>query len=191
MDKAALRRLVRTQRRQLPAEARAAADSACCTALGSCRSFRAAPLVLAYYPLPGEPNLLHILAESGKALAFPYSGTDSKGNPQLYFYPAESFTAFVPDPMGIPAPNPSVCRPCQPQDFTRGTLCLVPGMAYDTHGNRLGYGKGYYDRFLSTFPGKTIGVCYDSFLLPSIPTDPQDVAVQALLTQLRYIEIKG
>ena len=59
-------------------------------------------------------------------------------------------------------------------------LVLVPGLAFDKRGNRLGRGKGYYDRFLKELPeNKTyIGLAYDFQILRSLPTTPLDVAVQ-------------
>ena len=66
-------------------------------------------------------------------------------------------------------------------DFS-DAVCLVPGLTFDPDGNRLGYGKGYYDRFLRDFNGKTVGVCYASFVKWNIPSDKYDVPVQYLLT---------
>ena len=64
-------------------------------------------------------------------------------------------------------------------------LILVPGMAFDPTGGRLGRGKGYYDRFLGN--GKTIGVCYQSALLPQVPMEAHDRRVDAIVTDQTII----
>ena len=62
-------------------------------------------------------------------------------------------------------------------------LIVVPGMAFDRDGHRLGRGRGYYDRFLSKYPEvKTIGICFDFQFLESIPTEPHDRRVDEVIT---------
>lgn len=61
-------------------------------------------------------------------------------------------------------------------------LIVVPGMAFDRNGHRLGRGKGYYDRFLAQHPTTpTIGLCFDFQLLPHIPTEPHDIIINEIL----------
>jgi 5-formyltetrahydrofolate cyclo-ligase len=61
-------------------------------------------------------------------------------------------------------------------------LIVVPGMAFDAAGNRLGRGKGYYDRFLAQHPGvPTVGVCFDFQRVAHVPTEPTDVPMTAVL----------
>jgi len=62
-------------------------------------------------------------------------------------------------------------------------LIVVPGMAFDREGHRLGRGKGYYDRFLIKYPDvKTIGICFDFQLLESVPAEPHDQVIGEILT---------
>lgn len=67
-------------------------------------------------------------------------------------------------------------------------LAVVPGIAFDHDGNRIGYGEGYYDRFLSDFTGYTIGVTYSDFLRDELPTDTWDIPVDAVLTENQTVE---
>ena len=60
-------------------------------------------------------------------------------------------------------------------------IALIPGLAFDAQGHRLGRGKGYYDRFLSAFRGKTIGVCFDFQKVAEVPVDAHDVAVDRVV----------
>lgn len=67
-------------------------------------------------------------------------------------------------------------------DFDTTDIAVVPGVAFDRSGNRLGRGRGYYDRFLSRFPGTTIGVCADYRLVDNIPAESHDVKMDYVIT---------
>lgn len=62
-------------------------------------------------------------------------------------------------------------------------LALVPSMCYDAKGFRLGFGGGYYDRWLCTFTGDTVGLCRDAILQPCVPTNEFDRSVSLVLTE--------
>ncbi len=68
-------------------------------------------------------------------------------------------------------------------------FCVVPGLAYDISGNRIGYGKGYYDRFLSNFNCLKVGVCYDFNLYTKIKVNFYDVPMNLILTDKQIIKI--
>ena len=67
--------------------------------------------------------------------------------------------------------------------MTGGAVCFVPGLVYDRSGYRLGYGKGFYDRYLSAFTGGKIGVVYSDYVIGSVPRGRYDVTVDILLTE--------
>ncbi|MEI6197067.1 MAG: 5-formyltetrahydrofolate cyclo-ligase, partial [Verrucomicrobiota bacterium] len=71
---------------------------------------------------------------------------------------------------------------CAEIPLERFDLVLVPGMAFDMVGNRLGRGRGFYDRLLQSASGVKCGVCYDLQLLEKIPTEPHDAKVDFVLT---------
>lgn len=63
-------------------------------------------------------------------------------------------------------------------------LIVVPGMAFDRQGHRLGRGKGFYDRFLVKYPGvKTIGICFDFQLIEEVPAEPHDQIISEIITK--------
>ena len=64
-----------------------------------------------------------------------------------------------------------------------GGLCIVPAFSYDWRGYRLGYGKGYYDRFLSRFEGNMVGICYSECVQRSLPHGRYDRPVELLVTE--------
>lgn len=64
-------------------------------------------------------------------------------------------------------------------------VVLVPGIAFSKTGDRLGFGKGYYDKFLADFTGSKIGICYDFQVLDDIPSFPHDIKMDAIITEKR------
>lgn len=64
-----------------------------------------------------------------------------------------------------------------------GALALVPGLVFTPEGDRIGFGGGYYDRFLATFSGMKVGLAYDMQIVPSIPLEAHDVPMDAVVTE--------
>jgi 5-formyltetrahydrofolate cyclo-ligase len=60
-------------------------------------------------------------------------------------------------------------------------------LSFDTKGYRLGFGKGYYDRFLSGFEGTCVGICYENCMRESLPTDKFDICVDHLITENKSV----
>ena len=69
-------------------------------------------------------------------------------------------------------------------------ICLVPCLAYDSYGYRIGYGKGYYDRFLSNFGGTKIGLCYSDFKIERLPRGKYDIKLDVMITEKGVMVIK-
>ncbi len=88
------------------------------------------------------------------------------------------FSALRPGIFGILEPQSGAEVPKAQID-----LALVPGLAFDRFGYRLGYGKGYYDRFLQGFSGRSIGLCYAALLQERLPTAEFDRAVGEIVTE--------
>src|SRR5690606_18813616 len=103
--------------------------------------------------------------------------------------------AIVADPGSLPAGRFGVRAP-SPQaravPLAEIDLILVPGLAFDTEGNRLGRGAGFYDRFLATREGAAppaCGVCFEAQLVDRIPTEPWDVPMNAVVTERRLVTL--
>ncbi|MGN0686507.1 MAG: 5-formyltetrahydrofolate cyclo-ligase [Oscillospiraceae bacterium] len=91
------------------------------------------------------------------------------GDTELQFHRIYGFSDLASGRFGIMEPiNREAC-------FTSGenTLCIVPALCADGEGLRLGYGRGYYDRFLRSFNGKSVIICYASFRM-QVPSEPHD-----------------
>jgi hypothetical protein len=86
---------------------------------------------------------------------------------------------------GIREPTKS----CGEMRLNRLDFILVPGVAFDLHGRRLGRGKGYYDQILAAARGKTCGVAFDEQIVREVPVEPHDSDVNCILTPTRWIEL--
>jgi 5-formyltetrahydrofolate cyclo-ligase len=78
---------------------------------------------------------------------------------------------------------------CALLPLNRLDLILVPGVAFDLHGRRLGRGKGYYDQMLADVRRKTCGVAFDQQIVPTVPVEPHDLRLDCILTPTRWVEL--
>ena len=177
-EKESLRQLLRARRDALPQEERKARDEKICAKILASAPFRSADLVLLYAPTGSEVDILPVAEAAlreGKRIAFPKCA----GAGVMHFLSVASLSDLLPGKYGIKAPPenavPVVC--------TQATLCLTPGLAFDREGRRLGYGGGYYDRFLAGFPGTAAGVVPHDFMLAALPCAPHDRAVSILFSE--------
>ncbi|HTP06567.1 MAG TPA: 5-formyltetrahydrofolate cyclo-ligase [Nitrospirota bacterium] len=102
---------------------------------------------------------------------------------ELELFEIKNFDKDVsPGAWGIPEPRESA-----PVRLDQIDVIVVPGAAFDEHGNRLGYGAGFYDKLLSEFTKLTIAVAFEEQIVAKIPTDPHDVPVRKIVTEKRVI----
>lgn len=76
-------------------------------------------------------------------------------------------------------------------EYGKYDVCIVPALSFDKRGFRLGYGKGYYDRFLKDFKGIKIGFCYEEFVTEILPKYETDISVDMIITENETILCKG
>lgn len=180
-DKAALRRQVRLTLECLSPEAVRRGDDALFAAFSALPQVEAASTLFAFWGIPGrEPDtgrLIRALTARGKRVGLPRMLPGRQMEVRLY----EPDRPLVPASFGILEPladAPLLARP----DID---LALVPAVCYDRSGFRLGFGGGYYDRWLSGFSGFTVGLCRDCVLQDRVPTEDHDCQVDLLLTETR------
>lgn len=179
-EKAALRRSILKQRIAL--SGREEKDRAICRHILSLPQWARAQSIYLYLSVKGEPDttaLIKAAWAAGKEVLAPVCGP---GEGQMSFFPFKSFESLRPGRWGIlePAPGPQGPRAPVPGEKA---LCLVPGLAFDRTGTRLGYGKGYYDRFLAAGRMDTAGMCYEEFFLDSLPAGSHDKKVGLVATE--------
>ena len=179
MDKITLRGVLLQKRAEFSREERKELDRDISTGIMNSPLFKNASMLLIYAPLENEINLLplaHVARKRGLPIAFPRC--DKETNTMQFYFLSEG-QKLIPGAYGIPEP-PEDAPVCVPDERA---LCVVPALSYDLSGNRIGYGKGYYDRYLSTFPGITVGATYAPMLLKSVPTEAHDLPVDWLFTE--------
>jgi 5-formyltetrahydrofolate cyclo-ligase len=133
-------------------------------------------IIAGYWPMGDEMDprpLMLALASRGHALALPI--TPPRGQP-LAFRAWAQGAALSPGPMGTSEPVAG--------EELRPDVVLVPLLAFDRAGRRLGYGAGYYDRTLAALPGaKAIGIAYAGQEMPEVPAGPQDMRLPLIATE--------
>ena len=178
----------RLLRQKLRREACTGDTAALCRRLLAHPWFLRAKTVMGYMAIPPEPDLgpvLEACLSMGKGLLLPRCEADGTMTARIVTALADLETGSF----GILEP-PETLTAVAPEDLE---LILVPGMAFSPKGARLGRGKGFYDRFLEYFRGKTVGICYENRVLEEIPVEEHDRFVDAVLTDKRAIlcEMEG
>lgn len=130
----------------------------------------------AFAPILGEePNFLISFSEiENRTLAFPAINSDG----EMIFRKSHPKDLMVTKEFGVELKTPDA----QSLEVTPNFL-LVPGLAFNLFGERLGRGKGFYDRYLEKFVGVKIGICFESQLVKEIPTEVHDQRCDWLITE--------
>jgi 5-formyltetrahydrofolate cyclo-ligase len=183
--KAELRAQLRAALRDLSPAVRAENSAALCARVIASSVWQAARAVLLFFPVASEPDISPLLAAAlteNKLLALP------RFNAALGAYE----TVRVTDPARELVPGPFQVREpaahCVVLDRKPLDLALVPGLGFDARGGRLGRGKGHYDRLLAGFTGSKLGVTFDCQLVPAVPREPHDIALDAVVTPTRWLD---
>lgn len=178
-----LRAGMKKMRRELDIEKKTDLDADIQSRVLAHRSYIYADVVFTYVSTENEVDtfgIIHAAWASSKRVAVPKCEKDSN---EMRFYIIESESDLKPGYFGILEPDPEKCR--EETNYSRG-LCIVPGLSFDAEGYRLGYGKGYYDRFLKQFGGTSVGLCYSSGVKWKLPRSAYDVPVDIISTE-RYL----
>lgn len=144
--------------------------------------FIKADTVLTFYPVGNEIDVIPIFKianDLGKKVAFPCSLAGGK----LVFRVVADLSELGATVHNIP--EPTIASP-EVIDF-ENSVCIVPALAFDSDGYRIGYGGGYYDRFLSSYMGTAIGVSYDGMIVDALPRDEFDLPVSIIITERRIL----
>ena len=152
--------------------------------------------IYAYMPLPDEADLTQVInaaLKTGKKVAVPKILSKQDNLMQFFYLDAnKNLSQQTADgAYGISEPDQSMPAAINP---AQNILILVPGRAFTKEGDRIGRGKGYYDRFLSKeivgssptmtrLPNVTVaGVCFEFQVLPELPVDPNDIKMDLIFS---------
>jgi 5-formyltetrahydrofolate cyclo-ligase len=169
--KARLRAEARARRASLPADLRAAGSIAACRLLEGLAAWREAGTVALYAPIRAEldPSSLAISARGlDKRLVYPR--VTGPGQPLEF-----RLGALSPGTWGIPEPSGERVQ------LEEIDLIVVPGLAFDDRGGRLGQGGGFYDRTLALTPAVRVGLCFDEQRIQEAPMGPHDAWMDLLV----------
>ena len=175
MDKKELRRQIREQKRAMTEEQIVSASARLGELFLACPQYQAAKTIYGYLPYNQEVRTVPMLEQAmrdGKRVAVP----KCYGDEMRFIYmedlsQVEKGYANIPEPI---ADDPVADDPT--------ALVLMPGMAFTTDGKRMGYGGGFYDKFLAAEPTHpTVALCYAFQMVEDIPTEDYDIPVDRVL----------
>ena len=163
---------LRLEMKRRPRMRDAVASVEICRVLAEDEAWKAAQLVAAFLPIPGEPQIASLF--ESKTVCVPRVRGERCDLVLLL--------RDVPTDWRLAGPE---CDALPAIDFARVDLILVPGLAFTKDGARLGRGGGYYDRLLASLPPRTrrIGVCFAAQLVAVLPTEPHDQRVERVVTE--------
>jgi 5-formyltetrahydrofolate cyclo-ligase len=189
--KAELRRGLAAARRRLTPAERSERSRRAVAALRRLEGFRGAALICTYVNFREEVETLELvesLLGEGRRVAVP---VHLPGPPRpLVFAEIRALAELAPNHFGIPQPPDEAARYLPTAAIP---LFLVPGLAFDPAGRRLGYGLGFYDRaFAAADPAALkIGLAFDLQVVERVPADPHDVLMDVVVTEDRVIPAAG
>ena len=175
MDKKELRKAIRTRKREMTEEEILSKSKALCEMFVKCPAYLAAGTIYGYLPYNQEVRTWDALQQAmadGKRVAVPKVYGD-----EMRFIYITDFSQAEIGYCGIPEPVAD-----EPVAEDKTALVLMPGIAFDRAGHRIGYGGGFYDKFLSLEPEHpTLALCYDFQMVENLPTEEFDIPVDIVL----------
>ena len=174
MPKSELRNYIRTQKLLHPSAQMAAMSKELCNRVLASAWWREAGTLLLYYPLADEVDVRPLIKdafENGRQVLLPVCVGEEL---ELHLY--EGDASLAEGAFGIMEPTGVLFAP---ENYDEIQLAIIPGMAFDRAGHRLGRGKGYYDRFLPKLTKAQLqGICFPFQLIDGVPAEAHDVKVQ-------------
>lgn len=182
-EKEELRKQVLARRDALEAARRASLSKSITARVLALSSYQAARCVMAYWSIGSEFETAGFVADArakGKTLVLPRA---PRGGRMLELYAVrDPEQDLAPGVWGIREPRAEVCRSVLPEEID---FVLVPGVAFTTRCERLGYGKGFYDRLIGTFSERTalVAAAFALQIVPEMPLSSTDQPVDLVITE--------
>ncbi|MBO6793278.1 MAG: 5-formyltetrahydrofolate cyclo-ligase [Balneolaceae bacterium] len=126
-------------------------------------------------------SIINHSLDTGKTVFIPVMDTASN---KLFHTEITDFNDLRANDWGVLEPINAVLK-----DQFFGDVIIIPLLAADTKGNRLGYGKGYYDRFLATSEALKVGIVFDQFLVDRVPVEDHDIPLDIIITETQTINV--
>ena len=175
MDKKELRRTIRERKRAMTEEEIVSRSEKLGVLFSQSEAYKAAKTIYGYLPYNQEVRTIPMLEQAlkdGKRVAVPKVYGD-----EMKFLYLDDLTQVSKGYAGIPEPIVD-----GPVADDKTALVLMPGLAFDPSGHRIGYGGGFYDKFLAAEPNHpTLALCYEFQMLPELHTEEHDIPVDTVL----------
>ena len=187
-QKSELRSKIRARLDKISDVGREVAALQLCAKLKEQSFFQAAAAILFFAPMPDEADVWPLLQEAlvaGKIVALPQFAAAAQSYVARRVQNLQNEIATGQFRVREPKPG---CAKIPVADFN---LVLVPGVAFDLQGNRLGRGRGFYDRLLADVRGVKCGIAFDEQVVNAVPAGKSDVPVDFVLTPTRRLKIAG
>ena len=185
LEKKELRRRVREELSALSRSELVRSDDALFARFLALPQVEEAKTIFAFWGIPGkEPDTSRLIGElvrRGKTVGLPRMLPEHRMEVRRY----DPDIDLVKVSFGISEPG----EDCPLLDRENIDLVLVPAVCYDRRGYRLGFGGGYYDRWLEGFSGVTVGLCREAVLRETVPTEAHDAKVELLLTERESLSL--
>ena len=179
-EKNDIRRRYKSTRSQISPQDKENMDNQILKFFLSTLGYRYSNGILAYMSIENEVDTKKMITaafNSGKRVALPKCDPSKR---TMNFYEIKSFDDLEKGMFNIMEPNTWKCHLA---DISNYSICLVPAVVYDIYGCRLGYGHGYYDRFLEHYKGVSMGLIYTQFIIDDLPKGRYDKTVDLLITE--------
>jgi 5-formyltetrahydrofolate cyclo-ligase len=187
--KADLRDHYRHAREAMSAEKRSAADAAIAQHVAMLPEYAGATVLFCYLSMADEVDtraLIEAAWAAGKTVAIPRCVPHTR---DLVWHRVTSFDGLETSSFGIEEPADRDETRLDPAQYGREAMAVVPGLSFDEDGYRLGYGGGFYDVFLETFGGVSVGLCREKQMCERLAVrEDHDVPVQVVVTDQRIIK---
>lgn len=183
MEKAELRKEIKARRKALTPDEVSFASKSISDSLWETSAFTKANTVMVYISAFNEVSTIAIVERLlllGKRVIVPISDTATE---TLILSYIEDMSSLSVGAYGVLEPN-NICR-ANASDID---CILVPGISFDVNGNRMGFGKGYYDKLLSKTSAVKIGLCYDFQLVEMIEVEVHDVPMDIIITEKQVLK---
>ncbi len=183
-----IREKYKAVRAAIPVDKKAEMDEKICTTFLSLATYRYSSILLMYSPKGSEVNVMPIAKkalEDGKKVAFPRC---IPGSHDMEYHFITSLEQLVKGTYGLL--EPSADLPKYDRNDNTPSACVIPAIVYDKAGYRIGYGKGYYDRYLGSFSGSKVGMVYSECITDKLPRGRFDLMVDFMVTE-KGIKVTG
>ena len=189
MRKDKIRGRYKSERRAVTGEEKARLDDGICKTFLSSATYMYYDTILMYSPVRDEIDINAIAYQAlkdGKKVAYPkcVAGTN-----KMDFYYVSSLDELQKGTFGILEPSGDESKKVDKTNASN-TVCLIPAIVFDRSGYRLGYGKGYYDRYLNSYNGVVLGIIYKRLITDRLPKGRFDIRANALITEEGVISVE-